>query len=124
MQNVVLQYMTFPPGSAERGALVPVLALLLQFNASELAQVDSASKTTSIWTSAARPVKEVKLHPPAAAAAAPDRSVEEPDHRPLASARIADGHRENMRSPGGNNGAANDTGEYQPPLSSLQYNEV
>lgn len=32
LKNVVVQFMTFPAGSAEQRALVPVLATLLQFN--------------------------------------------------------------------------------------------
>lgn len=32
LKNVVVQFMTFPSGSAEQRALVPVLATLLQFN--------------------------------------------------------------------------------------------
>jgi hypothetical protein len=52
--------MSFPPTSSERNALVPVLAMLLQFSKAELKSVEEASRSTS-W--AARPVKELKLHP-------------------------------------------------------------
>jgi hypothetical protein len=36
LKNVVLQYMSFPVSSPERTSLVPVIAMLLQFNAKEL----------------------------------------------------------------------------------------
>lgn len=65
LKNVVLQYMSFPAAAPEKNALVPVLALLLQFSAAELAQVDAASKTSSsAWLlPSTLQVKEVK--PPA-----------------------------------------------------------
>ena len=49
--------MTFPVNSPERNSLVPVLAMLLQFDSKELAEVDE-SRGASFWGS--RPVKEVK----------------------------------------------------------------
>jgi len=39
LKNVVLQYMSFPVQAPERVSLVPVIAMLLQFNGKEVAQV-------------------------------------------------------------------------------------
>lgn len=123
LKNVVLQYMTFPPSSAERNALVPVLALLLQFSPAELAQADAASKT-SIWTSTARPVKEVKLHPVSSTAVAVGMKSEEQgspvlfNGMPKASIPEGDSHRhsESYRV------EISEIGGYQPPHQ--KYNEV
>lgn len=66
LKNVVLQYMSFPTASPERSSLVPVISMLLQFNAAEILVVDKASNASaaiSLWTntsSTGRPVKEVK----------------------------------------------------------------
>ena len=49
--------MTFPVSSPERNSLVPVLAMLLQFNGKEMAEINK-SQGGSLW--GARPVKEVK----------------------------------------------------------------
>jgi len=57
LKNVILQYMSFPVQAPERGSLVPVIAMLLQFNVKEVAQVEKAL-TEPIWNQ--RPVKEVK----------------------------------------------------------------
>jgi hypothetical protein len=58
LKNIVLQYMSFPMQSPERISLVPVIAMLLQFNSKELAEAEQSLKD-SLW-STARPVKEVK----------------------------------------------------------------
>ena len=57
LKNVVLQYMSFPVQAPERGSLVPVIAMLLQFNVKEVQQVEKALHEP-IWNQ--RPVKEVK----------------------------------------------------------------
>jgi hypothetical protein len=57
LKNVVLQYMSFPVQAPERASLVPVIAMLLQFNVKELAQVEKALKEPFF---SQRPVKEVK----------------------------------------------------------------
>jgi hypothetical protein len=49
--------MSFPVQSPERSSLVPVIAMLLQFNVRELAQAENALKEP-IWSQ--RPVKEIK----------------------------------------------------------------
>ena len=57
LKNVVLQYMSFPVQCPERSSLVPVIAMLLQFNTKEFAQAEKALKEP-IWGQ--RPVTEVK----------------------------------------------------------------
>ena len=57
LKNVVLQYMSFPVQAPERGSLVPVIAMLLQFNVKEVNMVESALKEP-VWGQI--PVKEVK----------------------------------------------------------------
>ena len=52
------QYMTFPIQATERLSLVPVIAMLLQFNTDELAEAEKAL-THPIWEQ--RAPKEVKL---------------------------------------------------------------
>lgn len=54
---VCVQYMSFPVQAPERGSLVPVIAMLLQFNVRELAEAEKALREP-IWST--RPVKEVK----------------------------------------------------------------
>jgi hypothetical protein len=57
LKNVVLQYMTFPINSSERNALIPVLAMLLQFSPKEMMEIQKSVRDP-IWGT--RPVKEVK----------------------------------------------------------------
>ena len=57
LKNVVLQYMSFPVQCPERSSLVPVIAMLLQFNTKEFAHAEKALKEP-IWGQ--RPVTEVK----------------------------------------------------------------
>ena len=57
LKNVVIQYMTFPINSSERNALVPVLAMLLQFSPKEMMEIQKSNRDP-IWGT--RPVKEVK----------------------------------------------------------------
>jgi hypothetical protein len=52
-----MQYMTFPITSTERASLVPVIGMLLQFNAKEMGEVDKSQRVPIFGT---RPVKEVK----------------------------------------------------------------
>ena len=57
-----VQYMSFPSSSPERAGLVPVIALLLQFNKEEAIQATSGTmKESVLWST--RPVKELKIHP-------------------------------------------------------------
>lgn len=57
LKNVILQYMTFPIQSAERVSLVPVIAMLLQFNPKEMQEVDKATRDPNSNT---RPIKEIR----------------------------------------------------------------
>lgn len=72
LKNIVLQYMSFPMQSPERISLVPVIAMLLQFNSKELAEAEQSLKD-SLW-STARPVKEVKRNLMKAASYTPSTS--------------------------------------------------
>ena len=56
LKNVVLQFITFPLGSPERLALVPVVAMLLQFTPSELKAADSAARSPT-WDSL--PIRDI-----------------------------------------------------------------
>ncbi|CAI5742664.1 unnamed protein product [Hyaloperonospora brassicae] len=51
LKNVVVQYMSFRPGSSEQARLVPVLSTLLQFTAADVKGVKHASCRGSGWTS-------------------------------------------------------------------------
>ena len=59
LKNIVLQYMVFPVASTERMQLVPVIATLLQFNQSELAEVERSGKEP-LFGMGSRPVVEIK----------------------------------------------------------------
>ena len=117
LKNVVLQYMTFSDASAERNALVPVLALLLQFTATELAQVDAASKASSSLWMTGRPVKEVKLHPISKDSASASAGGGHPERSAGKSGDLVNGKDRLSQSKSHDEGTAG----YQPPL---QFNEV
>lgn len=57
LKNVILQYMIFPVASSERMALIPVIAMLLQFSPKEMQDVNQAIRDPNFG---ARAVKEVK----------------------------------------------------------------
>lgn len=71
LKNVILQYMTFPIQSSERLALVPVIAMLLQFSPKEMMDVQQAIRDPSFG---ARIVKEVKRIEASAKANPPSNS--------------------------------------------------
>ncbi|RLN83137.1 hypothetical protein BBJ28_00006247 [Nothophytophthora sp. Chile5] len=53
LKNVVVQYMSFRPGSSQQARLVPVLTTLLQFTAADLREVKraTANRRGNSWTS-------------------------------------------------------------------------
>uniref|UniRef100_M4BZL2 GRIP domain-containing protein n=1 Tax=Hyaloperonospora arabidopsidis (strain Emoy2) TaxID=559515 RepID=M4BZL2_HYAAE len=51
LKNVVVQYMSFRPGSSEQARLIPVLSTLLQFTAIDVKEVEHASYRGNSWTS-------------------------------------------------------------------------
>jgi len=48
LKGIVVQFLSKPPGSSERGALLPVLATLLQFDAEDYKLIE-AGKTKVSW---------------------------------------------------------------------------
>jgi len=51
LKSTVVQYLSKPPGSSERAALLPVLATLLQFNEKDYALIEEGKKKLSWWGS-------------------------------------------------------------------------
>ncbi|KAF0685849.1 Aste57867_22324 [Aphanomyces stellatus] len=66
LKNVVVQYMSFRPGSSQQQKLMPVLSMLLQFTPEDLEEVNSSSKHASSWTSWSerKPVRNINPPPP------------------------------------------------------------
>lgn len=61
LKNVVVQYMSFRPGSSQQSRLVPVLSTLLQFSARDMKEIKSASNARrSSWTSWGTETKDYK----------------------------------------------------------------
>lgn len=61
LKNVVVQYMSFRPGSSQQARLVPVLSTLLQFSAHDMKEIKNASSTRrSSWTSWGTETKDYK----------------------------------------------------------------
>ncbi|TYZ57639.1 hypothetical protein PybrP1_003391 [[Pythium] brassicae (nom. inval.)] len=61
LKNVVVQYMSFRPGSSQQSRLVPVLSTLLEFSARDLTEIRSASSARrSSWTSWGADTKDYK----------------------------------------------------------------
>ncbi|KAF1332612.1 Grip and coiled-coil domain-containing protein 2, partial [Globisporangium splendens] len=61
LKNVVVQYMSFRPGSSQQARLVPVLSTLLQFSAGDMKEIKNASNARrSSWTSWATETKDYK----------------------------------------------------------------
>uniref|UniRef100_K3X6M5 GRIP domain-containing protein n=1 Tax=Globisporangium ultimum (strain ATCC 200006 / CBS 805.95 / DAOM BR144) TaxID=431595 RepID=K3X6M5_GLOUD len=61
LKNVVVQYMSFRPGSSQQERLVPVLSTLLQFSAGDMKEIKNASSARrSSWTSWATETKDYK----------------------------------------------------------------
>ena len=53
LKDIVVKYLSLPPGSSERARLLPVLATLLQFNASDYQIIEEGKKKVSWWGSVA-----------------------------------------------------------------------
>ncbi|CAH0482270.1 unnamed protein product [Peronospora belbahrii] len=51
LKNVVVQYMSFPPGSSQQARLVPVLSTLLQFTAGDVKEIKHAARRSNGWAS-------------------------------------------------------------------------
>jgi len=49
LKSIVVQYLAKPPGSSERTALLPVLATLLQFDASDYQAIEAGKQKVSWW---------------------------------------------------------------------------
>jgi chromosome segregation ATPase len=49
LKSIVVQYLAKPPGSSERTALLPVLATLLQFEASDYKAIEAGKQKVSWW---------------------------------------------------------------------------
>lgn len=61
LKNVVVQYMSFRPGSSQQSRLIPVLSTLLQFSAKDMKEIKSASNARrSSWTSWGTETKDYK----------------------------------------------------------------
>ncbi|TMW63840.1 hypothetical protein Poli38472_002781 [Pythium oligandrum] len=50
LKNVIVQYMSFTPGSSQQTRLVPVITTLLQFTAADIKEIKKASRRSS-WAS-------------------------------------------------------------------------
>ena len=53
LKSIVVQYLSKPPGSSEREALLPVLATLLQFDANDYRTIEDGKNKLSWWGSVA-----------------------------------------------------------------------
>jgi chromosome segregation ATPase len=51
LKDIVVKYLSLPPGSSERARLLPVLATLLQFNALDYQTIEEGKKKVSWWGS-------------------------------------------------------------------------
>ncbi|RQM14486.1 hypothetical protein DD237_004744 [Peronospora effusa] len=51
LKNVVVQYMSFQPGSSQQERLIPVLSTLLQFTAADVKEIKDAATRGNSWTS-------------------------------------------------------------------------
>uniref|UniRef100_A0A7S2ULP5 GRIP domain-containing protein n=2 Tax=Attheya septentrionalis TaxID=420275 RepID=A0A7S2ULP5_9STRA len=49
LKSIVVQYLSKPPGSSERSALLPVLATLLQFDPSDYQAIEAGQQKVSWW---------------------------------------------------------------------------
>ena len=49
LKSIVVQYLSKPPGSTERGALLPVLATLLQFDEKDYKTIEEGKNKVSWW---------------------------------------------------------------------------
>jgi len=49
LKSIVVQYLSKPPGTSERAALLPVLATLLQFDAADYRMIEEGKQKMSWW---------------------------------------------------------------------------
>merc|ERR1711920_763103 len=49
LKSIVVQFLSKPPGTSERAALLPVLATLLQFDANDYSLIEEGKKKVSWW---------------------------------------------------------------------------
>jgi hypothetical protein len=49
LKGIIVQYLSKPPGSTERGALLPVLATLLQFDDNDYKTIEKGKDKLSWW---------------------------------------------------------------------------
>jgi hypothetical protein len=49
LKSIVVQYLSKPPGTSERAALLPVLATLLQFDGNDYKQIEDGKSKLSWW---------------------------------------------------------------------------
>ena len=49
LKSIIVQYLSKPPGSTERGALLPVLATLLQFDDNDYKTIEEGKNKLSWW---------------------------------------------------------------------------
>ncbi|OWZ19050.1 hypothetical protein PHMEG_0006762 [Phytophthora megakarya] len=92
LKNVVVQYMSFRPGSSQQARLVPVLTTLLQFTAADIKEIKHAARRGNSWTSWA----------------SSDASL---DYKPIV---IGAGHRHPIAPP-----SAQDNGGQRSPLNRI-----
>ncbi|TDH70798.1 hypothetical protein CCR75_001148 [Bremia lactucae] len=62
LKNVVVQYMSFRPGTSQQARLVPVLSTLLQFTSADMKEIKHAAKRGS-WTSWGNNVSSLDYKP-------------------------------------------------------------
>jgi len=67
LKSIVVQYLSKPPGSSERAALLPVLATLLQFDDSDYDAIETGKANLSWWGSIVPKEIAAPSLPPAAA---------------------------------------------------------
>jgi DNA repair exonuclease SbcCD ATPase subunit len=78
LKSIVVQYLSKPPGSSEREALLPVLATLLQFDANDYKTIEDGKNRISWWGG----ISPILITPPTTNAAVPEAA-------PLLSAEIS-----------------------------------
>ncbi|KAF0738227.1 hypothetical protein AaE_008883 [Aphanomyces astaci] len=67
LKNVVVQFMSFRPGSSQQLKLIPVLSMLLQFTPEDMDEVQASTKQASSWTSSwseKKPVRNINAPSP------------------------------------------------------------
>ncbi|OQS01470.1 hypothetical protein ACHHYP_00746 [Achlya hypogyna] len=60
LKNVVVQFMSFRPGSSQQMKLIPVLSTLLQFSPHDMDEVKAATRRSTAWTSWGTDKKPIK----------------------------------------------------------------